>query len=77
MLGCSVTDVKQVTELAPLLFVPQMRFMDFFARTSQLPLALGIIPLLLVLLAEFSLHNASLPVQSSCTGQLPQPAGEQ
>lgn len=27
MIGCSVTDVKSVSELAPLLFVPQMLFL--------------------------------------------------
>ncbi len=39
-LGCSVSDVKSVTELAPLLFVPQMLFVGFFIRTSQIPVFL-------------------------------------
>jgi ABC-type multidrug transport system permease subunit len=36
-LGCSVSDVKSVTELSPLLFVPQLLFVGFFIRTSQIP----------------------------------------
>lgn len=39
-IGCSVPDVKQVSELAPLLFVPQMLFVGFFIRTSQIPVYL-------------------------------------
>jgi hypothetical protein len=39
-LGCSVANVKDVTELAPLLFVPQMLFAGFFIRTSQIPVFL-------------------------------------
>jgi hypothetical protein len=36
MIGCLVTDVKDVTELAPLLFVPQLLFAgDFFACISS------------------------------------------
>lgn len=40
LLGCLVADVKQVSELAPLLFVPQMLFVGFFVRTSQIPIFL-------------------------------------
>jgi hypothetical protein len=40
LLGCSVSNVKSVTELAPLLFVPQMLFVGFFIRTSQIPVFL-------------------------------------
>ena len=39
-LGCAVTDVKDVTELAPLLFVPQLLFAGFFIQTSQIPVFL-------------------------------------
>lgn len=37
VLGCAVADVKQVTEFAPLLFVPQLLFAGFFIRLSQVP----------------------------------------
>jgi len=40
MLGCAVPDVKSVTELSPLLFVPQILFGGFFIRTTQIPLVL-------------------------------------
>ena len=36
-LGCLVKDVKQATELTPLIFVPQMLFAGFFTRTKQIP----------------------------------------
>ena len=39
-LGASVSNVKDVTELAPLLFVPQLLFAGFFIRTSQIPVFL-------------------------------------
>ncbi len=39
-LGCAVTDVKDVTELAPLLFVPQLLFAGFFIQTSEIPVFL-------------------------------------
>eukprot|EP01037_Dinobryon_pediforme_P033483 gene33483-38930_t len=38
LLGCLVADVKDVTELAPLLFVPQILFGGFFIRTSLIPI---------------------------------------
>ncbi len=70
VLGCAVSDVKDVTELAPLLFVPQMLFVGFFVRTSQIPIFLRWAQYLcslkyamnLVLLTEF---NSEL---SSCKG---------
>lgn len=37
VLGCIVSDVKQATEMAPLLFVPQILFAGFFIRTSMIP----------------------------------------
>ena len=37
ILGCAVADAKQVTELAPLIFVPQLLFAGFFILTSQIP----------------------------------------
>lgn len=36
-LGCLIPDVKDVTELAPLAYVPQVLFAGFFIRTSQIP----------------------------------------
>lgn len=36
-LGCMVPDVKDVTELAPLLYVPQILFGGFFIRTGEIP----------------------------------------
>lgn len=39
-LGCALPDVKDVTELSPLLFVPQVLFAGFFIRTSQIPVFL-------------------------------------
>jgi ABC-type multidrug transport system permease subunit len=40
LLGCLVDDVKQATEMAPLLFVPQILFAGFFIRTSLIPVYL-------------------------------------
>merc|ERR1711990_1118520 len=40
LLGCAVSDIKTVTELSPLLFVPQLLFAGFFIKTSQIPLFL-------------------------------------
>jgi ABC-type multidrug transport system ATPase subunit len=37
IIGSLVANVKAVTELAPLLFVPQMLFAGFFVRTGQIP----------------------------------------
>eukprot|EP00808_Paulinella_micropora_P029614 g71858.t1 len=37
MLGCVMNDVKQATEAAPLLFVPQLLFAGFFIRIDQIP----------------------------------------
>ncbi len=37
LLGCLLPDVKDVTELAPLAYVPQILFGGFFIRTSQIP----------------------------------------
>jgi ABC-type multidrug transport system permease subunit len=70
VLGCLVTEVKDVTELAPLLFVPQMLFAGFFIRLSQVPVWLRWAQYLcamkyamnLILLIEF---NTSL---KSCQG---------
>lgn len=39
-LGCLIPDVKDVTELAPLAYVPQILFAGFFIRTSQIPVFL-------------------------------------
>eukprot|EP01035_Chromulina_nebulosa_P017689 gene17689-23279_t len=40
ILGCAIADVKDVTEFAPLLFVPQLLFAGFFIRLSQVPVYL-------------------------------------
>ena len=40
LLGCAVSDLKTVTELSPLLLVPQMLFAGFFIKTSQIPIFL-------------------------------------
>ena len=39
-LGCAIPDVKKVTEMAPLLFVPQILFAGFFVKMSQIPIFL-------------------------------------
>lgn len=39
-LGCLIPDVKDVTEMAPLAYVPQILFAGFFIRTSQIPIFL-------------------------------------
>jgi ABC-type multidrug transport system permease subunit len=36
-LGCLVPDAKRVTELVPLLYIPQLLFAGFLIRTSQMP----------------------------------------
>lgn len=67
LLGCSLADVKQVTEMAPLMFVPQMLFVGFFVRTSQIPIFLRWAQYLcslkyamnLIMVTEFSLSNES------------------
>jgi len=67
MLGCSVPDVKQIMEAAPLLFVPQMLFAGFFIRTSLIPVFLRWAQYLcslkyamnLVLLVEFRASSKS------------------
>ena len=40
LLGCLVSDAKQVTELSPLLFIPQLLFAGFYIRLSQIPVFL-------------------------------------
>jgi ABC-type multidrug transport system permease subunit len=40
VVGCAVPNVKTVTELAPLLFVPQLLFSGFFIRTELVPVFL-------------------------------------
>ena len=40
LLGCLVCDVKQATEMVPLLLVPQILFAGFFIRTSLIPVFL-------------------------------------
>ena len=65
--GCAITDARHVTEVAPLLFVPQFLFAGFFIRTSNIPIFLRWAQYLcsvkyamnLVLITEFSPTNAS------------------
>ena len=40
MLGCAVSDVKSVTELSSLLFIPQVLFAGFYTRIDQIPVFL-------------------------------------
>jgi predicted nucleic acid-binding Zn ribbon protein len=64
-LGCMLPDVKDVTELAPLIYVPQILFAGFFIRTDQIPVFLRWAQYLcsmkyamnLVLLSEFRLDR--------------------
>jgi len=61
-LGCAVPHAKNVTEMGPLLFVPQLLFAGFFVRISQIPLFLQWVQYLcslkyamnLALIAEFN-----------------------
>ena len=39
-LGCLVPNVKDVTELVPVAYIPQMLFAGFFIRTGQIPIFL-------------------------------------
>ena len=75
-LGAAVPNVKDVTELAPLLFVPQLLFAGFFIRTSQIPVFLRWAQYLcaikytmnLVLMTEFdtSLDSCQGGAKSNC-----------
>lgn len=64
-MGCAVPDVKDVTELAPLMYVPQILFAGFFIRTDQIPVFLRWAQYLcsmkygmnLVLMSEFRLDR--------------------
>lgn len=79
-IGCLVPDVKDVTELAPLLFVPQILFAGFFIRTSQIPIFLRWAQYLcgmkyamnLVLINEFQLGsehcNETPQARQNCDG---------
>lgn len=39
-MGAAFSDVKEVTELSSLIFMPQILFAGFFVRTSQIPIFL-------------------------------------
>ena len=79
-LGASVPNVKDVTELAPLLFVPQLLFAGFFIRTSQIPIWMRWAQYLcgikysmnLVLMTEFdtSLDSCQGGAKSNCEAVL-------
>jgi ABC-type multidrug transport system ATPase subunit/ABC-type multidrug transport system permease subunit len=70
IVGCSVTDVKHVSELAPLVFVPQMLFAGFFVRLSQIPVFLRWAQYLCGLKYAMNLLLAIefRPGSSSCSG---------
>ena len=82
VMGSMVTDVKTITELTPLLFIPQILFAGFFIRTSSIPVFLRWAQWLcslkytvnLVLLTEFRLDsascNTSAAAYSNCKGVL-------
>eukprot|EP01006_Ploeotia_vitrea_P057305 TRINITY_DN68164_c8_g6_i1.p1 TRINITY_DN68164_c8_g6~~TRINITY_DN68164_c8_g6_i1.p1 ORF type:complete len:630 (+),score=-19.30 TRINITY_DN68164_c8_g6_i1:51-1940(+) len=69
-LGCAIPDVKNVTEMGPMLFVPQILFAGFFIKMSQVPVFLRWAQYLcamkyamnLIIMTEF---NTDLP---SCDG---------
>lgn len=73
MLGCIFADVKDASEMSPLLFVPQMLFIGFFINTSQIPIFLRWAQYLcslkyamnLVLMTEFDLNNHSCQTSSA------------
>jgi hypothetical protein len=79
-LGCIANDVKDVTELSTLLFIPQILFAGFFIRTELIPVVLRWAQYLcslkyclnLVLLTEFSSSNKSCQGTSkdNCAGVL-------
>jgi hypothetical protein len=70
LVGCLVNEVKDVAELTPLLFIPQMLFAGFYISTSQIPVFLRWAQYLcglkysmnLILLTEFN------PSNESCAG---------
>jgi hypothetical protein len=69
-LGCAIPNAKNVTEMGPVLFVPQLLFAGFFVKISQVPVFLQWAQYLcsmkyamnLIFLAEFS------PSVPSCIG---------
>lgn len=82
ILGCLVGNAKQVTELAPLLFVPQLLFAGFFIRTELIPVFLRWAQWLcalkyginLILLLEFNKANDNCKgaAAKNCQGLLDQ-----
>ena len=66
-LGCAITEVKKVSEFAPVLFVPQLLFAGFFIATERVPLILRWCQWLcaikyamnLILINEFDKDNTS------------------
>ncbi len=75
-LGCIVPDVKDVTELVPLAFVPQMLYGGFFIRISQVPTFLRWAQYIVALKYSMNLlylteFHPSLPFcQSSSTAEM-------
>lgn len=69
-IGCAIPNVKNVTELGPVIFVPQLLFAGFFVKMSQVPVFLQWAQYLcsmkytmnLILLLEF---DANLPACTS------------
>eukprot|EP01035_Chromulina_nebulosa_P019507 gene19507-25403_t len=76
MLGCAVPNVKDVNELAPVIYVPQILFTGFFISLSQIPIWLRWAQYLcsfkyamnLMILIEFQLsrHSCSGGAQENC-----------
>lgn len=79
-LGCSLSNVKSISEFTPLLILPQLLFAGFFIRISQIPIFLRWVQYLcglkysmnLLLLVEFNdtLSSCQGNAQSSCQGVL-------
>lgn len=71
LLGCLVNDVKQATEMAPLLFVPQILFAGFFIRTSLIPVYMRWAQYLCALKYGLNLvlMNEFAASQDSCQGE--------
>lgn len=67
LLGCCLNDVRDVQEMAPLLFIPQFLFSGFFVRTASIPVFLRWAQYLcsvkysvnLILITEFDASNPS------------------
>jgi hypothetical protein len=78
LMGCALRDVRDVTEMAPLLFVPQLLFAGFFIRTSQIPAFLRWAQYLcaikysinIILVTEFDASNSSCQGDSAAACEM-------